>query len=129
MNSHSQKILNLDEEAPRILDRFEARLTKLRQEGQLLWTGILRDIFKESKEAREQRDRAIYEQTMLIEEDLSSGDSTRAFERLAAIKGILSVFLLTLANVAALQVEDDINFRSRTRGGVRVVNVRAKEAA
>ncbi|NRA27418.1 MAG: hypothetical protein HRU10_09235 [Opitutales bacterium] len=129
MNSHSQKILNLDEEAPRILDRFEARLTKLRQEGQLLWTGILRDIFKESKEAREQRDRAIYEQTMLIEEDLSSGDSTRAFERLAAIKGILSVFLLTLASVAALQVEDDINFRSRTRGGVRVVNVRAKEAA
>ena len=66
---------------------------------------------------------------MLIEEDLSSGDSTRAFERLAAIKGILSVFLLTLASVAALQVEDDINFRSRTRGGVRVVNVRAKEAA
>ena len=129
MNTHSQKIqkiLELDEEAPRILDRFEARLIKLRQQGLLLWTGILRDVSKESKEARAQRDAEIYEQLQLAELEADNPEAVK--QRIGLIKGMLTMLCLGFITLGSISPSDDFALR-RVRSGVRVIRSISRKGA
>ncbi|MEO0797448.1 MAG: hypothetical protein AAFX93_20030 [Verrucomicrobiota bacterium] len=103
--------LSLWDEPADWLNEFEQRLRKLRLNKLFWWTKSLRDIFAD---ILARRDRS-YEQLMLLENELERGDTAAAKDRIATLKGMLSVLAIMFIGFSAFNASDDFVRHSRGR--------------
>lgn len=95
------------------LDSFDRRLSEKREfHGLKLWTGLLKRVAGRIRN----RDREIYEQLMLLEEEIPE-DSFKAIERIGKLKGLVSCLLLSVTLYSIYQLSED--FRKPGRLNLR----------